>query len=43
MPANLPKREFIERSSTYLGYKLMWATRLFLLGKKFPKGNFEMI
>lgn len=42
MPANLPKRDFIEKSSTYLGYKLLWATRLFLLGKKFPKGTFEM-
>jgi len=43
MPANMPKREFIEKSSAYLGYKLLWAARLFLLGKKFPKGTFEMI
>lgn len=42
MPANNPKRDFIEKSSTYLGYKLLWAARLFLIGKKFPKGTFEM-
>lgn len=42
MPANMPKRDLIEKSSTYLGYKLIWASRLFLLGKKFPKGVFDM-
>lgn len=42
MPANMSKRELIEHSSSYLGYKLLWAIRLFLLGKKFPKGTFEM-
>lgn len=42
MPANMSKRELLEKSSTYLGYKLLWAARLFLLGKKFPKGTFEM-
>lgn len=41
MPATNPKRDAIEKSSTYLGYKLLWATRLFLIGKKFPKGTFE--
>ena len=42
MKANLPKREIIERSSIYVGYKLLWAIRLLLLGKKFPKGHFDL-
>jgi nicotinic acid phosphoribosyltransferase len=42
MKANLPRREFIERSSVYVGYKLLWAIRLLLLGKKFPKGHFDL-
>ena len=42
MPANLPKRETIERSSIYTGYKFLWAIRLLLLGKKFPKGHFDL-
>lgn len=29
----------IERSSTYIGYKLLWVIRLFLEGKKFPSGS----
>ena len=41
MVANLPKREDIERSSVYVGYKLLWAIRLLLLGKKFPHGHFD--
>lgn len=41
MPVNLPDRVPLERSSTYIGLKLLWATRLFLLGIKFPKGNFH--
>jgi hypothetical protein len=43
MPANMPKRDLIEKSSTYLGYKILWAARLFLLGKKFPKGVFDHV
>ena len=26
----------IERSSTYIGYKILWIIRLFLEGKRFP-------
>jgi hypothetical protein len=29
----------IERSSTYIGYKLLWVIQLFLEGKKFPSGS----
>lgn len=29
----------IERSSTYIGYKILWVVKLFLEGKKFPQGN----
>jgi hypothetical protein len=29
----------IERSSTYIGYKLLWIMTLFLEGKKFPQGS----
>jgi hypothetical protein len=29
----------LESSSVYLGLKLMWTTRLYLLGKKFPLGH----
>ena len=39
MPANFPEREPLERSSTYLGFKLLWITRLFLIGKKFPRNQ----
>ena len=28
-----------EKSQIYLGYKILWAIRLFLNGKKFPSGN----
>ena len=41
MPANLPARIPLEKSSCYVGYKLLWMIRLLLLGKKFPKGHFE--
>ena len=41
MPANLPARVAIEQSSCYVGYKLLWAIRMLLLGKKFPKGHFD--
>ena len=41
MPANLPARIPLEKSSCYVGYKLIWMIRLLLLGKKFPKGHFE--
>ena len=29
----------IERSATYIGYKLLWVITLFLEGKKFPQGS----
>ena len=29
----------LERSKTYVGYKLMWVMRMFLQGKKFPAGT----
>jgi len=28
-----------QKSQLYLGYKILWAIRLFLNGKKFPSGN----
>lgn len=40
MPLTSPTRAKLESSSTYIGLKLLWATRLFLLGKKIPKGHF---
>lgn len=40
IPANFPERVPLERSALYLGLKLLWATRLFIEGKKFPKGHF---
>jgi hypothetical protein len=40
MPANFFDRIQLERSSCYLGLKLLWVARLFLSGKKFPKGAF---
>ena len=36
MPATNVERYQLESSSVYLGYKLLWMTRLFLLGKQFP-------
>ena len=41
MPANFHQREPLEKSSVYVGYKLLWVIRLLLLGKRFPKGHFE--
>lgn len=35
-------REVFEKSATYVGYKLLWAIRLTLLGKRFPEGHYEM-
>jgi len=32
----------IERSSTYIGYKLLWVISLFLEGKKFPQGSLSI-
>jgi hypothetical protein len=29
----------IERSQTYLGYKILWILNLFINGKKFPSGK----
>ena len=29
----------IERSQTYLGYKILWILNLFIDGKKFPSGT----
>lgn len=40
MPFNYPERMPLERSSTYIGLKILWAAKIFLLGKKFPKNNF---
>ena len=39
---NLANRKIkleIEHSRTYIGYKLLWVTSLFIEGKKFPSGN----
>lgn len=35
-------REVYEKSAVYIGYKLLWGIRLTLLGKRFPKGHYEM-
>ena len=35
-------REVYEKSAAYVGYKLLWVIRLTLLGKRFPKGHYEM-
>ena len=40
MPMSFPERLPLEKSSTYIGVKLMWIIRQFLLGHKFPKGLF---
>ena len=34
-------RVVYEKSAVYTGYKLLWAIRLCLLGKRFPKGIFN--
>lgn len=41
MPMSIPERIPLERSSTYIGVKLMWMVRQFLTGYKFPKGTFK--
>ena len=40
MPMSFPERAPLEKSSTYIGVKLMWVIRQFLLCHKFPKGLF---
>ena len=40
MPANLYDRVLLERSSCYLGLKLLAYAKQFLMGKKFPRGIF---
>lgn len=42
LAADMHYREVYERSAAYIGYKLLWAIRLTLLGKRFPKGHYEM-
>lgn len=32
----------IERSQTYLGYKILWTINLFINGKKFPSGQIRL-
>lgn len=34
-------KDVIEKSSVYLGYKILWCLSLFLNGKKFPQGNMK--
>jgi hypothetical protein len=41
MSASASERLVLERSSTYQGLKLLWATRLLVEGKRFPKGKLE--
>jgi hypothetical protein len=43
MPLSDPERAELEKCSTYVGLKLLWATKLFLLGQKFPKNMFKRI
>jgi len=40
MPLNSWDRIQIERSACYIGIKLLWIVRMFLIGKKFPSGTF---
>lgn len=40
--ADMQFREVYEKSAVYIGYKLLWVIRLTLLGKRFPKGHYEM-
>lgn len=37
MPFNYPERIPLEKSSKYIGLKILWASKIFLLGQKFPK------
>lgn len=41
MPLSFPERASLERSSAYIGMKLMWIVRQFLLGQKFPNGSLK--
>jgi hypothetical protein len=41
MSASASERIILERSSIYQGLKLLWATRLLVEGKRFPKGKLE--
>lgn len=41
LPADSEERLSAEKSQIYLGYKILWAIRLFLNGKKFPHGSFS--
>lgn len=34
-------KQRIEKSLTYLGYKILWVLHLFIDGKKFPTGNIK--
>lgn len=34
-------KQQIERSQTYLGYKILWILNLFLDGRKFPSGSIK--
>jgi hypothetical protein len=38
MTVDLGEKATLEKSSTYIGLKLMWLVRCYLLGNKFPKG-----
>lgn len=42
LSADIQYREVYEKSAIYIGYKLLWLIRLTLLGRRFPKGHFEM-
>ena len=42
LAADMQYREVYEKSAIYIGYKLLWVIRLTLLGKRFPKGHYEM-
>ena len=42
LSADMQFREVFEKSAVYTGYKLLWFIRLTLLGKRFPKGHFEL-
>ena len=40
LPLASDERARIEQCSAYIGLKLLWTTRYFLLGKKVPRGIF---
>jgi hypothetical protein len=43
VPYDSTEKQQIERSQTYLGYKILWILNLFINGKKFPSGKIRTV